>query len=134
MCPEISSLVRILTYPDLTDAPSTLSLDAIKGILKRVVFVDHRHPESAASQIKDRNGQGDTASKQNWWKVSMVLKIVRYMAQQGYGTAQQVVLTPYLGQLNLLRKELAKGNDPVLNDLDSHELIRASLMLAQQRH
>jgi hypothetical protein len=33
----------------------------------------------------------------------MILKIVRYMAQQGYGTAQQVVLTPYLGQLNLLR-------------------------------
>ena len=58
----------------------------------------------------------------------MILKIVRYVAQQGYGTAKQVVLTPYLGQLNLLRQELAKDHDPVLNDLDSFDLIKAGLM------
>lgn len=60
----------------------------------------------------------------------MILKIVKYMAQQGYGTAKQVVLTPYLGQLSLLRQELAKENDPVLNDLDSFDLIKAGLMSA----
>jgi hypothetical protein len=67
-------------------------------------------------------------SKQNLWEASMILKVVRYMAQQGYGTAQQVVLTPYLGQLVLLREQLARENDPVLNDLDSAELVKAGLL------
>ena len=128
MCPEISSFVRQLTYPDLVDAPSTLSRDPIKGIRDRVVFIDHREPELAASQVADRNDQGATASRQNPWEASMILKVVRYMAQQGYGTAQQVVLTPYLGQLSLLRQQLAEDNDPVLNDLDSSELVKAGLM------
>lgn len=50
------------------------------------------------------------------------------MAQQGYGTSAQVVLTPYLGQLGLLRRELAKDNDPVLNDLDSFDLVKAVII------
>lgn len=58
----------------------------------------------------------------------MVLKVVRYMAQQGYGTADQVVLTPYLGQLNLLRNELARENDPILNDLDHADLVKAGML------
>jgi hypothetical protein len=39
-----------------------------------------------------------------------------------------VVLTPYLGQLRLLRENLKGENDPVLNDLDSASLIQAGLM------
>lgn len=128
MCPEISNLVRELTYPDLLDAPTTLNRAAVKGLRNRVVFIDHRENELAASQIADRRDQGNTVSKQNAWEASMILKIVRYMAQQGYGTTDQVVLTPYLGQLSLLRQELAKENDPVLNDLDSFDLIKAGIM------
>src|SRR5882724_7956550 len=58
----------------------------------------------------------------------MVLKIVRYLAQQGYGTDKIVILTPYLGQLRLLQESLKKDNDPVLNDLDSYDLVRAGLI------
>ena len=57
-----------------------------------------------------------------------MIKIVKYLAQQGYGTANQVILTPYLGQLSLLRRELSKENDPVLNDLDSFDLVKAGLL------
>lgn len=128
MCPEISSIVRNMTYKDLIDAPSTLTRPAMKGICGRVIFIDHRYSELAATLIPDRRDQGNPISKQNGWEASMVLKIVKYMAQQGYGTAEQVVLTPYLGQLSLLRQELAKENDPVLNDLDSFDLIKAGLM------
>lgn len=128
MCPEISSFVRELTYPDLVDAPSTRNREPVRGICKRVVFIDHSKPELAASQIAERRDQGASVSKQNTWEAAMVLKVVRYMAQQGYGTADQVVLTPYLGQLHLLRKELARENDPVLSDLDSFELLRAGLL------
>ena len=63
MCPEISSLVRGLTYPHLLDAPATLNREPIKGIRNRVVFIDHRNPELAASQIPDRRDQGAAVSK-----------------------------------------------------------------------
>jgi hypothetical protein len=62
------------------------------------------------------------------FEVSMVLKCVRYLAQQGYGSDKMVVLTPYLGQLKLLRDELSKENDPILNDLDKFDLVRAGLV------
>jgi hypothetical protein len=58
----------------------------------------------------------------------MILKCVRYLAQQGYGSDKLVVLTPYLGQLKLLRDQLSKENDPILNDLDKWDLIRAGLL------
>jgi len=59
----------------------------------------------------------------------MILKLVKYFGQQGYGTKEMVVLTPYLGQLRALRDALKKDNDPVLNDLDSHDLISAGVAL-----
>ena len=58
----------------------------------------------------------------------MVLKIVRYLGQQGYGSDKIVVLTPYLGQLRELQKGLRETNDAVLNDLDSYALVRAGLI------
>jgi len=59
----------------------------------------------------------------------MVLKIVRYLGQQGYGTDRLVILTPYLGQLRAIMDAFkeAQDTDPVLNDLDSHDLVRAGL-------
>ncbi|KAJ6117876.1 hypothetical protein N7523_005782 [Penicillium sp. IBT 18751x] len=82
MCPEISSLVRRLTYPELEDDEKTKSGPEPRG-------------------LRDR---------------------------QGYGTDKLVVLTPYLGQLSLLKETLSKQNDPVLNDLDSYDLVRAGLL------
>jgi hypothetical protein len=60
----------------------------------------------------------------------MVLKIVRYLGQQGYGTDRLVILTPYLGQLRAIMDALkgVEDSDPVLSDLDSHDLVRAGLM------
>ncbi|KAK4611584.1 NFX1-type zinc finger-containing protein 1 [Fulvia fulva] len=127
MCPEISSLVRWLAYPDLLDAPSKTQREPLRGLQKRVVFVKHEKLE-LHSHVADRRDQGASTSKQNEHEVAMVKKVVKYMAQQGYGTACQVVLTPYLGQLGLLRRELAKDNDPVLNDMDSFDLVRAGLL------
>jgi hypothetical protein len=66
--------------------------------------------------------------KENLCEAEMVLKCVRYLGQQGYGTEDIVVLTPYLGQLYPLVNTLSKENDPILNDLDSHELIQAGLI------
>ncbi|KAF4611044.1 hypothetical protein D9613_006821 [Agrocybe pediades] len=128
MRPEISTLVRSLTYPELVDAPKTKNRPNILGMQDNIVFLHHEHPEDVDPRIGDRNDMGSTSSKQNSFEVDMILKIVKYLAQQGYGTDQLVVLTPYLGQLHRLRDVLKSITDPILNDLDSYELVRAGLI------
>lgn len=90
--------------------------------------MSHTVPEANAGRIADRGDTMAKTSKENQYEADMVLKCVRYLAQQGYGTADIVILTPYLGQLYLLVKTLANENDPILNDLDSAELVRAGLL------
>jgi len=128
MRPEISSLVRELTYPELVDAPNTLNRPNILGLQDNIVFIHHEHPEDENLSISDRRDASSPSSKQNSFESSMILKIVKYLGQQGYGTDEIVVLTPYLGQLQNLRQALKKDNDPILNDLDSYELVRAGLV------
>jgi hypothetical protein len=128
MRPEISTLVRSLTYPELEDAPKTQGRPSLRGFQDNVIFVSHHESELNAVTLADRRDEGANSSKENQFEVDMVLKCVRYLGQQGYGTDQMVVLTPYLGQLYLLLKVLSRDNDPILNDLDSFELIRAGLL------
>jgi len=128
MRPEISALVRELTYPELTDAATTRGRDDIRGLQDNIIFVNHAHPEDNESKVGDRGDSGSQTSKENSYEVGMVLEIVRYLAQQGYGTDDIVILTPYLGQLYKLREALKTDNDPVLNDLDSYDLVRAGLL------
>jgi len=128
MRPEISALIRRLTYPELVDAPKTQNRSHIRGVQDFIVFINHEHQEDEFNQLADRRDMASTSSKQNSYEATMILKIVRYLGQQGYGTNELVVLTPYLGQLQKLRESLKKENDPILNDLDSFELIRAGLL------
>ncbi|KAH0541822.1 hypothetical protein FGG08_003705 [Glutinoglossum americanum] len=126
MRPEISSVVRQLTYPDLTDAPSTAGRPDLRGFQGNVMFINHDHPEDENYQLNRDDPRG--SSKQNKFEAEMTLKCVRYLSQNGYSSENIVVLTPYLAQLHLLRNILSKDNDPVLNDLDSYELVRAGLL------
>jgi len=128
MRPEISALIRHLTYPELRDAPKTANRPNLLGVQDNIVFIHHESPEDDNKQLADRRDMASTSSKQNSYEIHMILKIIKYLAQQGYGTDKLVILTPYLGQLSRLRDILKKDNDPVLNDLDSHELIRAGLI------
>ncbi|ETS74368.1 hypothetical protein PFICI_14234 [Pestalotiopsis fici W106-1] len=128
MHPEISCLPRALTYPSLLDGPFTSEHPFIRGLQDRVIFVDHDRPETASAVLSDKQDSKTSSSKQNDFEAQMVLRLVRYLAQQGYGTDKMVVLTPYLGQLRLLRDILKQENDPILNDLDSAPLIQAGLL------
>ena len=130
MVPEISHLIRSMTYGDLLDGPKVFERPSIRGIRGRVAFVNHNEPEVDASEIQDSRDASYKASKRNRFEADMILKLVRYLGQQGYNTSNIVVLTPYLGQLRLLRDMLSKETDPLLSDLDSFELIRAGLLTA----
>ena len=128
MRPELSLLVRHLTYPDLTDAPSTKFRPDLRGFQDNLIFLNHEHPEDEIRDVADLRDENSTSSKRNEFEAKMTLRCVRYLGQQGYKTDQIVVLTPYVAQLRLLFDELAKENDPVLNDLDTYDLVQAGLM------
>jgi len=128
MRPEISSIIRHMTYHNLTDADTTLNRDSLRGFRDNVMFINHSELEIELEESREIRDGTSSSSKQNLFEASMVLKCVRYLAQQGYGSDKMVVLTPYLGQLKLLRDELSKENDPILNDLDKFDLVRAGLL------
>ncbi|KAJ7227185.1 P-loop containing nucleoside triphosphate hydrolase protein [Mycena pura] len=134
MRPEISALVRSLTYPDLLDSDSTANRPNLRGVRDNMVFIDHSKPEDEDSRIKNQSEEGPKSSKRNTHEARMVLKIVKYLGQQGYGTDKLVVLTPYLGQLSELKSVLGEENDPVLNDLDSYDLVHAGLLPSSSAH
>ncbi|EIW81453.1 hypothetical protein CONPUDRAFT_124579 [Coniophora puteana RWD-64-598 SS2] len=109
--------------------------DLNRSLFERLVLKDYPHhtlssQHHEAQDIADRKDLSSTSSKQNSHEVDMVLKIVKYLAQQGYSTDKMVVLTPYLGQLHKLREVLKNEADPLLNDLDSHDLVKAGLLYA----
>ncbi|EIN03493.1 P-loop containing nucleoside triphosphate hydrolase protein [Punctularia strigosozonata HHB-11173 SS5] len=131
MRPEISSLVRNLMYPDLVDAPSTSSRPDLRGFQSNIVFVHHEHPEGELKDLQPEQlglDVGRKSSKINHHEVEMVLKILRYIDQQGYRRDEVVILTPYLGQLRALQTALKDTNDPVLADLDNADMIKAGLI------
>jgi hypothetical protein len=130
MRPELSAIVRQLTYPDLVDAPTTQGRPDLRGFQANLIFMNHSEPEIELPDVPDWRDNTSTSSKKNMFEAKMTLKCVRYLGQQGYRTDDIVVLTPYLGQLRLLLDELSEDNDPVLNDLDSFDLVRAGLMPA----
>lgn len=126
--PDISQYPRMLAYPELKDVPSTFDRAPIRGLRSRVTFVHHEKPEDTMEEVNERRDPTAKASKRNHHEALMVLKMVRFLSQNGYKTENMVVLTPYLGQLSLLKETLKKETDSYLNDLDSHDLVRAGLM------
>ncbi|EGR46246.1 uncharacterized protein TRIREDRAFT_66551 [Trichoderma reesei QM6a] len=124
--PDISQFARLLAYPELKDVPKTSSYPPIRGLQKRVVFVHHEHPEEQLDSVRDRRDPSSKASKKNIFEAEMVLKTVKYLSLQGYKSENMVVLTPYMGQLALLRDMMKES--VYLNELDTHELVRAGLM------
>ena len=127
MRPEISALVRHLTYPDLTNGPGTESRPPIRGLQNTVIFIDHNHPEDDDTSLCDPKHLGATTSKRNKFEVDMIVKIVRYLKQQGYDPDEITVLTPYLGQLVKLREALETSNEVTFGEMDTEELQVAGL-------
>nr|XP_018911144.1 PREDICTED: NFX1-type zinc finger-containing protein 1-like [Bemisia tabaci] len=127
MRPEISSLIRKMTYSELKDADNTLNRPNLRGFLDNIIFVNHKEPETELSVAREFGDSKAATSKQNRFEAHMTLKCVRYLGQQGYTTEDIVVLTPYLGQLRLLLDELSVDHSLQLNDLDAYDLARAGL-------
>lgn len=112
MHPTISALIAP-TYPTLEDHPKVASHPPLKGLATRLVFIDHQHPELQEEKGSHATWSAgllgtESQSKVNRHEVGMAVAVVRYLLQQGYRPDQLVVLTPYLGQLQAIQRELGQ--------------------------
>lgn len=124
MRPSISRLIRP-TYPELADHESVHSHPPMRGMRTSVVFVDHDQPEGTRA-VRGSGGDAETEdamSKTNQHEAQLVSAIVVYLLRQGYAPEQLVVLTPYLGQLALLRRTLARDLTVLVDERDEDELV-----------
>jgi hypothetical protein len=120
MRPEISNLVRQLTYPALIDAPKTQNRPDLRGFSDNVIFVNHDQPEDTASE--DPKTVNLNTSKRNTFEAEMAFKTVKYLLQQNYDASSIVVLTPYLGQLKKLQEVFSREVDAVLSNSDIQKM------------
>jgi hypothetical protein len=123
MHPSIARLIRETIYPNLKDDPSVAEYPEIKGVRKRLFWLDHRHREGGSSDA-------DPMSTSHWneHEINMTVALVNHLVQQGeYKHGDIAVLTPYLGQLYRLRKRLTELCAIIVGDRDQNDLEKAGL-------
>ena len=123
MRPEISTLVRETTYPELIDAPGVKNREHILGLASDVVFISHSEYETG----DEDHAAIATSSKVNEFEADMVVGVTKYLLQQGYNTDDIVILTPYLGQMALIQRKLKQMKiNALIGEKDKAELVRAN--------
>ena len=102
----------------MQDAWAVCNYPRVKGMVHNVFFWDHNHLEG---------GRDENASKQNGTEAAMAARLALYLTQQGYKAGDITILTPYVGQLLLLRAEVRKYMRFVVSDRDAEELAAAQV-------
>ncbi|KAL3446759.1 hypothetical protein BJX65DRAFT_318478 [Aspergillus insuetus] len=117
MHPSISSLIRRDLYPQLKDHPSTSKYPQVAGLRRRLFWLDHENPEDPSDPEEPMQ------SKTNTWEADMVTALVSHLCRQGkYKPGEIAVLTPYVGQLRLLKDRLENIVDLVISEPDLADL------------
>lgn len=117
MHPSIACLVRETLYPRLRDHPRTASYDGIPGMKHRLFWLDHRNMEDPSDP------EDPMQSKTNTWEAEMVIALVKHIFKQGkYQPGEIAILTPYIGQLRLLKDKLEGIANLVIAEQDVAEL------------
>ena len=111
MRPEISRLVRETIYPNLKDGSVVENYANVRGISTNTFFINHCMPEDA-----------EGSSRSNKFEAEYIVALLQYLLHQGYPAKDITILTPYLGQLRLLRRLLGKVTMLLLSDRDAEEL------------
>ena len=97
----------------LQDHASVKSYPPVKGMVHNIFFWDHNNPEG---------GRDEISSKQNSTEAGMAARLAYYLTQQGYTSGDITILTPYVGQLLLLRAEVRKYMRFVVSEKDAEQL------------
>ncbi|KAL9574008.1 hypothetical protein ACKAV7_001784 [Fusarium commune] len=118
MHPSIAELVRSSLYPSLNDAEAVREYPQVVGMKRRLFWFHHDQPENM-----DGDNSSLSTSRSNSFEVDMTAALVSHLSQQGtYRPGDIAVLTPYLGQLQLLRRRMESMFEIYVNDRDLDEL------------
>lgn len=118
MHPSIAELVRLTLYPRLEDHPSVSEYPAVDGMRDRLFWLNHQEKE-------DLPGSSETLSlsKTNGFEADLVAVLLSHLVRQGTYRAEDIaVLTPYLGQLQRIKKRLMSSFEIMLGDRDVEDL------------
>ncbi|KAJ6257390.1 hypothetical protein Dda_8279 [Drechslerella dactyloides] len=112
---SIADLIRLRTYPELLD--KVPDYPAIPGMKQRLFWMNHAHPDSRGDAVQL------TTSYENEFERDMVLALITHLLRQGVFREKQIaVLTPYLGQMSKLRRQLSSSFDIVISTRDQEAL------------
>uniref|UniRef100_A0AC35GUL3 RZ-type domain-containing protein n=1 Tax=Panagrolaimus sp. PS1159 TaxID=55785 RepID=A0AC35GUL3_9BILA len=120
MCPDISKdISRVLMphfYQDLQDDPSVSEKEAVKGVTKNLLFINHSYPELTEKEFK---------SHKNIFEAEFALRLAYYFLQQNYKAEQITILCTYLDQLLDIRKKayerFGKDHGFVIQSVDNYQ-------------
>ena len=99
MRPEIAQLVCPHVYEKLLNHETVEKYPNIKGIAKNLFFLCHTEPESEHPGL---------LSYQNQFEADYIVSLCAHLLRLGYSPSQITILTPYVGQLLLLRDKMPK--------------------------
>ena len=116
MHPSIADLVRHTLYPKLRDHESVNVYPQVKGMARRLFWLDHQHEEDHSEQ---------STSRTNHHEVELVACLVSHLNRQyEYQSNEIAVITPYLGQFSRIRKKLSALTEVIIDDRDAAELVK----------
>ena len=121
MHPSIADLTRKTIYHHVQDHEKVASYPGVAGMRKRLFWLDHDQAEDSK--------ETHTTSRSNAHEIAMVTGLVSHLVRQGiYAAGGIAVLTPYLGQMQKLRRALGDSFDVIVGDRDVEELERQGLL------
>ncbi|ERS95412.1 hypothetical protein HMPREF1624_08290 [Sporothrix schenckii ATCC 58251] len=131
MHPSISALIRAPLYPSLEDGPNVHLYPEVTGMTRRLFWLDHQNWEDGAvGGYKSTEASG--TSRTNEFEVQMTVALVSHLFKQGaYSGGDIAVLTPYLGQMMLLRQRLSLMFELTFNDRDAADLEAADAVRSE---
>ena len=93
------------------------------GFRRRLFWLDHQEPESGTDLSRVTS-----TSHSNDFEVDMTAALVSHLVRQGkYHSEDIAVLTPYLGQLQKMKKRIGKSHEVVISDRDAEDLAKEGL-------
>lgn len=125
MHPRIAQLIRSTLYPQLQDADNVKQYQELSGFKNRLFWFHHTKFEDASNTA--RTGE---FSFSNRFEIEVVKTVLGQLNRQSaYNDGEIAVLTPYAGQLRLLKIHLGTTYDISMNELDTAELEKRNMMV-----
>lgn len=117
MYPSIAEIVRSTLYNSLKDGDNVRNYPEVIGMARRLFWLDHNQLEAGASASDPHS-----TSHSNDFEVEMAAALVSHLVRQGHYSPEDIaLLTPYLGQLQKLRRRMAAESTFAV-DIDERDL------------